>query len=104
MILIKEKEGWYYLAVKKLSAFLYKETSKYGVHCLNCIHSFRTENKLESHKKTCKSKDFCETVMSSVKNERLKFNEYMKSDKISYITYADIESLITKIDGYANNQ
>ena len=42
--------------------------------------------------------------MSSVKNERLKFNEYMKSDKIPYITYADIESLITKIDGYANNQ
>ena len=62
------------------------------------------KNKLESHKKTCKIKDFCETVMSSVKNERLKFNEYMKWDKIPYITYADIESLITKIDGYANNQ
>ena len=104
MILNKEKEGWHYLAVKKLSALLYKETSKYGVYCLNCIHSFRTEDKLESHKKTCKIKGFCETVMSSVKNERLKFNEYMKSDKISYITYVDIESLIRKIDGYANNQ
>ena len=34
--------------------------------------------------------------MSSVKNERLKFNEYMKSDEIQYITYAYIESLITK--------
>ena len=43
MILNKEKEGWHYLAVKKLSALLYKETSKYGVYCLNCIHSFRTE-------------------------------------------------------------
>ena len=27
----------------------------------------------------------------------------MKSDKMSYIIYADIESLITKIDGCANN-
>ena len=27
----------------------------------------------------------------------------MKSDKISYIIYADIESLIRKIDGCANN-
>ena len=27
----------------------------------------------------------------------------MKSDKISYIIYADIESLIRKIDGFANN-
>ena len=27
----------------------------------------------------------------------------MKSDKVLYIIYVDIESLITKIDGYANN-
>ena len=27
----------------------------------------------------------------------------MKSDKMSYITYADIESLIRKIDGCVNN-
>ena len=27
----------------------------------------------------------------------------MKSDEIPYIIYADIESLIKKIDGYANN-
>ena len=27
----------------------------------------------------------------------------MKSDKMSYITYADIKSLIRKIDGCANN-
>ena len=28
---------------------------------------------------------------------------YMKPDKISYIIYADIESLVEKIDGCANN-
>ena len=27
----------------------------------------------------------------------------MKSDKIPYIIYADVESLINKIDGCANN-
>ena len=36
-------------------------------------------------------------------NEILKFNQYMKSDKIPYIIYADIESLIKAIDGCANN-
>ena len=37
------------------------------------------------------------------KDKILEFNSYMKSDKISYIIYADIESLIRKIDGCANN-
>ena len=41
--------------------------------------------------------------MPSVKNKILKFNQYMKSDKTLYITYADLESLSKKIDGCPNN-
>ena len=33
----------------------------------------------------------------------LEFNQYMKSDEMPYIIYADIESLIKNIDGRANN-
>ena len=33
----------------------------------------------------------------------LKFNQYMKLDKMIYIIYGDFESLIQIIDGYANN-
>ena len=49
MIPNEEKEGWYYLAVKKLSALLHRITSKNkgDFYCLDCLHSFRTENKLE---------------------------------------------------------
>ena len=42
--------------------------------------------------------------MPSEEDNILEFNQYMKSDKILYIIYADIESLIEKIDGCANNQ
>ena len=70
---------------------------------MNCLHSFRTENKLKSHGKLCKNKDFCGTVMPLEKDKILGFNQYMKSDKIPYIIYADIESFIKKIDGCANN-
>ena len=42
--------------------------------------------------------------MPSEKDNILEFNQYMKSDKIPYIFYADIESLIRKIDGCENNQ
>ena len=37
------------------------------------------------------------------KDKTLEFNQYMKSDKIACIIYVDIESLILKIDGCANN-
>ena len=61
------------------------------------------ENKLKSHEKVCKNKDFCGIVMPSEKDKLLEFNQYMKSDKMSYIIYAHIESLIKKIEGFANN-
>ena len=36
-------------------------------------------------------------------SEMLQFYQYMKPDKMPYIIYADVESLIQKIDGCANN-
>ena len=33
----------------------------------------------------------------------LEFNQYMKSDKMLYIIYVDIESFIRKIDACGNN-
>ena len=42
--------------------------------------------------------------MPSEKDNILEFNQFMKSDKIPYIIYGDIESLIRKwIDGCVNN-
>ena len=41
--------------------------------------------------------------MPSEKDNILKFNQYMKSDKMPYIIYAELESLIKKVDGCANN-
>ena len=41
--------------------------------------------------------------MPSEKDNTLEFNQYMKSDKMPYIIYTDIESLIKKIDGCAND-
>ena len=53
MIPNEEKEGWHYLAVKKLFALLRGISLKHdgGFYCLNCLHSFRTENKLKSPEK-----------------------------------------------------
>ena len=49
------------------------------------------------------NKDFCGTVMPSKKDKMVEFSQYIKSDKMPYSIYADIESLINKIDGCTNN-
>ena len=60
MISKKEKEGWHYLVVKKLSTLLRVLTLKHhgDFYYLNCIHFFRKENKLKSYEKVCKNKYF----------------------------------------------
>ena len=52
----EEKTDWHYFAVKNLSALLRGITSKKNgdFYCLNCLHSFRTDNNLSLIKKCVK--------------------------------------------------
>ena len=70
--------------------------------CLNCLHSLITESKIKFHEKVCKNKDFCGIVISSQSNNVLKFNQYIKSDKIPYIICWPW-IFDSKINGCANN-
>ena len=60
LLMIFNGKGLHYITVKG-------NTSKHhsDFYCLNCFHSFRTENKLESHKKLCENKYFCIIVKPS---------------------------------------
>ena len=70
---------------EKLPTLLRGITSKHhpDFYCLNCLHFFRKENKLKSHEKICKNKDFCRIVTLSEKDIILEFNQHMKSDEMS---------------------
>ena len=72
-----ERWQWHYLAVKKLSSLLRRMTSKHhgGFYCLNSFHPFATESKLQSHKRICENKDFC-NLMPSEDTKILEFNQY----------------------------
>ena len=57
-----------------------------------------------SYEKVCKNKDFCGIVIPKEKGKILELNQYAKSDKMQYIFYADIESLIRNMDGCFNDK
>ena len=76
--MISNGEKWHYLAVKKLSALLRGINSKYhgDFYYLNCFHFFATENKLQSQKRACENKDFCNVNIPSEETKILEFNQY----------------------------
>ena len=100
LLLITDGEKWHYLAVKSLSALLRLKTgNNHGdFYCLNCFRAYTTENKLESHKKVCKNYDYCFVEMPNEDNKILRYNHGEKSMKAPFIIYADLESLLEKMN------
>ena len=90
--MIPSEKGWHYITVTELLALLIGGMSKHhgDFYCLNCLHSFATENKRESHKKVCEKQIFCYVGMPSKDTKKLEFNQYQKSDKASFVVYADL--------------
>ena len=57
------------------------------------------KKKLQSHKKVCENKDFCNVMKPFENTKMLEFNHCQKPDKAPFIIYGDIEFIIEKIDG-----
>ena len=61
-------------------------------HCLGCLHSFRTDNKLKRHERLCNNHDYCHVEMPAKDNNTLKYNYGKKSFKVQSVIYADSKS------------
>ena len=61
LLMITAGKKWHYLAVKSLSALLRGITSNHDedFYCLNCFHSYSTNNKLKNHEKVCNDHNYC---------------------------------------------
>ena len=97
--MIPSVEGLFYFEGTKLPALLREISPKHhnNFYCLNCLHSFGTENWHESHK------DFCNVGIPSEDTTILELNQNQKSNKAPSIICADLKWLIEMIDGCNNN-
>ena len=48
-------------------------------YCLNCFHSFRTDNALKIHERICENHDYCHVEMLTKVTKTLKYNQGEKS-------------------------
>ena len=88
--------------------FLFWQTTQ-NSHCMqenllkiNCLHSYRTENKLKKYYNVCKNHDYCYVEMPKEDNKISKYIHGKKSMKVPFIIYTDMESLLEKISTHNN--
>ena len=60
------------------------------------LHSFTTENKLKRHENVCKNHDYCYIEMPEEDKKVLKYNHVKNYMKVTFISYANIESRKTE--------
>ena len=98
LLMISNGENWHYLVIKSLSGLLRSISSNDNndYYCLNCFQSYKTENKLNVHKKICENNKYCNIEMPSPNNNIIKYNQGEKSLELPFIIYADLECLLKK--------
>ena len=94
LLMITNGEKWHYIALKSertddgfncpissLSRLFRVITSNHNgdFYCLNCLHSFRTDNVLKRHERLCDNNDYCSVEMPTQANNTLKYNYGEKS-------------------------
>ena len=102
--MITDGKKWHYLGVKSLPALLRGITSNHdgSFYCLNCSHSYSTEEKLKKHEKVCNDHDYCYVEMADEDIKILKYNHGETSMRAPFIIYADLECLLEKMHSCQN--
>ena len=105
LLMITDGEKWHYTAVTRLSGLLRGVTGNNNgdFYCLNCFHAYRTESKLETHKRICEKRHYCHVEMPNEDNKTIKYNQEDKSIRSPFIIYADLECLLEKRSICYNN-
>ena len=99
LLLIKDGENSHYCLVNNISALLATQINNHkGARhfCLRCLNSFKCKQSLDKHKEYCYNNECVKTVMPE-KGTYLKFKNFVHSEKVPFIVYADTEALIKEM-------
>ena len=100
VLMLIEKDGVkHYCLVKNVSRLLSSQVSKHNgkkYFCDRCFNPFWCEQSLNKHLEYCSNHEAVKIEMPE-KGDILKFKNYHRGEKVSFIIYADFESLIKSI-------
>ena len=99
LLLIKDEENAHYCLVNNVSALLASQINNHkGTRniCLNCLNGYQTKQALDKHKEYCYNNECVKAIMPE-KGTMLRFKNFLHSEKVPFIVYADTEALIKEM-------
>ena len=99
LMLLKDGENSHYCLVNNISALLASQINNHkGTRniCLNCLNSFKCKKSLDDHKEYCYNNECVKTIMPEP-GTFLRFKNFLHSEKVPFVVYADTEALIKDI-------
>ena len=105
LMIITEGEQKHYVAIKSLSRLLSKKNSKHDkkqYFCINCLQGFWKEEARNEHTVYCKNNEAVKVEMPR-KKPIVEYSDGQFQFKVSFIMYADFESILEPIQGVGND-
>ena len=99
LMLLKDEENAHYCLVNNMSALLASQINNHkGTHniCLNCLSSYKCKKSLDEHKEYCYNNECVKTIMPE-EGTFLRFKNFLHSEKVPFVVYADTEALIKEM-------
>ena len=99
LMLLKDEKNAHYCLVNNMSALLASQINNHkGTRniCLNCLSSYKCKKSLDEHKEYCYNNECVKTIMPEP-GTFLRFKNFLHSEKVPFVVYADTEALIKEI-------
>lgn len=98
------EKNYHYIYIRDLDKFLSAYQNQLGLkrektykHCINCLSSFSTKERLEEHQIAC-LKNEAQLITLPNPEKKLKFENHMKAFGHEFIGFADFESISTPFE------
>ena len=99
LMLLKNEENAHYCLVNNISALLASQINNHkGTRhiCLNCLNSYKCKKSLDEHKEYCYNNECVKTIMPE-EGTMVYFKNFLHSEKLPFVVYADTEALIKEM-------
>ena len=99
LLLIKDGDNSHYCLDKNMSALIASQINNHkGTRhiCLNCFSGYQTKQALDKHKEYCYNNE-CVKIVMPPPGTFLRFKNFVHSEKVPFIVYADFESKIKEM-------
>ena len=88
---------FHFVFIRDLSRLVRSQVTKRNCKiyiCNRCLHYFLSEDNLKNHMVDCMKITKCKIILPTEENNKLKFKNYKNAERVSYVVYADFESLL----------